>query len=299
MRKLHRYTLTIIPALFTISSGLLGQTINTYKFIEPNISLSLDSNYFKISNRYSNETYGTEIYDFLYSVDSLRKMLLQISADHPVKYPPKKVTDSIVVSKTEEIRKMQSDTFSIINIDKQIKDINGFSCIGFVAYNKMSGKYSTVISGYHYSDNDKTHLTCMSNYNDLDTAYIILTNFLAGFRSYSYLEIENEESLIKKKYSVMVNPYKTESDVYKYRRKTFIGLVSTNEKINHTIAGARLSFWGGFESFTPDKDGKLIILSNDSEKGTIIKKGELIILNSFGKKVKVPFSFTYQNTGPL
>ena len=105
MKKLNRYALPFIPVLFAFFPDISGQAPNTYKFIEPNISLSFDSNYFKITNRYSNETYGKESYDFLYGSDSLRKMQIHISANHPVKYPPKKVIDSLITSGGKDAKK--------------------------------------------------------------------------------------------------------------------------------------------------------------------------------------------------
>lgn len=299
MKKTDQYIFTfLLTSLFSVT--IFGQTGNTYKFIEPNISVSFDSNYFKIGNRYSNGTYGTESYDFSYQDDFSKRVRIHIKADHPIDFPPEKERDSIILAAIEEIKNTINDTFSIVNIDKQIRDINGFSCVGFVGFDKIEKKYSVFIGCYHHSDNDNTEINYISNAKDLEAEYKTLILLLTGFHSYSKQQIDNEDSIIKNKYTVVVKEVKTIPDDLKYRPKTYIGNISTKEKLEHPISEVRLKISLGFEVFTPNIDGQVLILSNDGgDKGPMIKKGELVLLNSFGKKVKLPFSFTYQNNGPL
>jgi hypothetical protein len=295
MKKINHYAFTFLLISLLSVTEISGQTVNTYKFIEPNISVSFDSTYFKIGNRYSNEIYGKESYDFSYQGDPSKKVRIHIKADHPIKYPSKKERDSLTIAGIEKIKNTQNDTFAIINIDKQIRDINGFSCVGFVGYNKLKNKYSSYIGCYHYSENDNTEVNYMSTGNDLETEYKILTSFLTGFHSYSQQQIDREDSIIKNKYTVAVTEIKTIPDNLKYRPKTYVGVISTKEKLEHTVSEVKLKSSFGFELFTPNKDGQIYIVSDDRDKGTLTKNGELVLLNSFGKKVKVPFTFTYQN----
>jgi hypothetical protein len=139
----------------------------------------------------------------------------------------------------------------------------------------------------------------MSNGKDLEIEYKTLTSFLSGFRSYSKQQIDREDSIIKNKYTVVVTETKTITDDLKYRPKTYIGIISTKEKLAYPISEVRLKLSLGFELFTPSTNGQVYIVSNDKDQGSVTKNGELVLLNSFGKKVKIPFSFTYQNNGPL
>ena len=77
-----------------------------------------------------------------------------------------------------------------------------------------------------------------------------------------------EDSVIKNKYAVVVAQTKIVPDELKDRPKTYIGIISTKEKLNNTIAEVRLKSSLGFELFTPNKDGRVFILSNDTDKGT-------------------------------
>ena len=283
----------------TAKAGQSDSVPNSIKFIEPNISVLYDSAFFKVTQRYSNTFYETESYDFSYQGDSTKKATIHIKADHPIKYPPKQERDSLILAGIDEIKKTVNDTFSIANIDNQIRDINGFSCVGFVGYDKISKRYSTLIGCYHFSDMDNTEVSYISKGNDLEMEYQILMSFLSGFNSYSQREIDHEDSLIKSKYTVVITPATMVIDNFKYRPKTYIGVVSINQKLEHKISEVRLNNSLGQEIFSPSESGQVPILSNDNEKGNITKEGQLILLNAFGKKVKLPFTFTYINKGTL
>ncbi len=290
-----------ITLLFSILSfctiRLVGQ--NTHKFIEPNISISYDSNYLKIGQRYSNTSYETEEYDFTYQGDSTKKAAIHVKAGHPIDFPPKHIRDSLFLKGLSEIENAQKDSFTLVSIDKKVRDIFGFSSVGLVGYDKLNKEYTTLISCFHFSENDNTQIDFISNGKVLDDEYNIVISLLKGFKSYSKQEIENEEQIIKSKYSVLVVPTKTIINNFKFRPRTFLGIVSTKQPLQHKIAEVRLNNTIGQEIFTPDENGKVYILLNDKVKGNLSKKGELMIFNSFGKKVKIPFTFSYINKGVL
>lgn len=290
---MNKFITLLFLTLSFCSAKLSGQ--NTYKFIEPNVSISYDSNYFKIGQRYSNTFYESDAYDFSYQGDATKKVTIHIKAGQPIEFPPKHLRDSLILAGLDEIKHAQNDTFSITNIDTKIRDISGFSCVGVVGFDKTNKEYATVISCYHFSDNDKTEVNFISNGKDLDNEYAIIISFLKNFTSYSKQEIENEEQLIKNKYTVVVVPTQTVIDNFKYSPITYLGIVSTKQPLQHKISEVRLTGSVGQEIFSPDENGKVYIISNDKDKGNISKKGELVIFNSFGKKVKLPFTFSYIN----
>jgi hypothetical protein len=290
------FTLLLSPIFFIISTNLFGQELNSYKFIEPNISISYDSNIYKIANRYSNTTYETESYDFEFKLDTVNKSSIYIKADHPIVFPPKKTQDSLMLLGLEEIKAMENDSFAIVSFDKVVRDVNGFSCLGFVGYDKTNKQYATIISCYHFSENDNTEIKYMSvNKNDLDEDYGLLKGFLSGFKTYNKTAITKEEKFIKNKYTIIVLPTKIVVENFKYRPKTYLGIVKTKQKLEHAIKEVQLINNWGAEIFAAEPNGTVPIICNDKQKGKIAKKGMLVLLNSFGKKVKIPFTFSYVN----
>lgn len=300
MTKNNNYFSTTLLSLTLVllSASLFGQKQNSYKFIEPNISLSYDSIRYQITNRYSNTTYETESYDFEFRLDTINKVNINIKANHAIDFPPRKTLDSLMLLGLVDIKAMENDSFAIANYDKQVRDINGFSCLGFVGYDKVNKKFATIISCYHLSANDNTEVKFLSaNKNDLDADYEILKNFLADFKTYSKADIDKEDKLIKSKYAITVLPTTTIIDNLQGRPKTYIGVVKPKQKLEHTVKEVRLTNDFGQEIFSPSPDGSVSIVCNDKAKGKVIKKGEFVLLNSFGKNVKVPFTFSYINNG--
>jgi len=302
MKKSGHYTCIVVLTILIVKANLFGQVPNAYKFIEPNSSFSYDSNFFKIGNHYSNESWGQESYDFYYKVNNSEKARFHISGQHPVAYLSKKEGDSIMAAGIEMIKMMSNDTFSIVNFDKKVRNVKGFSCVGFVGFDKTDRSYGTFIKCNHLSDRDYTEMDCLFRGNkDLDSAYRVLTSFLSGFKSYSAQQIKTEDSVIRNRYTVVVHPAKAADD-FKGMPATYSGVVSVEQRLEHKISEVRIALGdnvGTFAVFYPNDRDQVPIFSNDPGKGTVTKKGEFVMLTSFGKKVKVPFSFTYQNNGPL
>jgi hypothetical protein len=281
--------------LFLVSANTFAQK-NSYKFIEPNISISYDSNRFQITNRYSNTSYETESYDFEFKPDTVNKVNINISANSPIDFPPRKTRDSLMLLGLSKIKSTKNKSFDIVSYDQQVRDIDGFSCLGFVSYNKRNKQYATIINCYHFSTDDYTEIKYLSiNKNNLDADYELLKNFLSDFKTYSEADIINEENLIKSKYTVIVIPEKTTTNGYQNSPETFVGIVKTKEKLENTIKEVRLTNDFGKQIFSPEPNGSVSISCNDKEKGKVIKRGELVLLNSFGKSVKIPFTFSYDN----
>lgn len=298
MNKYSRL-LTLISLCSIFSSNVLGQKLNTYKFIEPNVSVSYDSNFFKVAQRYSNTFYETEAYDFKYQIDTGNRVTIHLKADHAGERPSMSVLDNQMLSGIKELKTVDTDSFKVVSIDESPRHIQGFSLVGFVGFDKINKQYLTMISGFRISESDKTEIRySSSNRNDLEKDYEILKTFLSQFKAYSKQKIAKEAAEIKNKYSVTINPTKTVMDNFKYRRKTYLGIVTVNQRLQHQVAEVRLTTSLGQEIFTPDEKGQVAIICIDEKKGTVVKEGELVLLSSFGKKVKLPFTFSYVNTGP-
>jgi hypothetical protein len=99
--------------------------------------------------------------------------------------------------------------------------------------------------------------------------------------------------MIKNKYSVSVTQLTKDGNDSSV---TYRGLVKINGTLTNRIIEVRIGTTISKEIFVPDSEGQQIFITlNDKNKGRIFKQGEIILLNSFGKKVNIPFSFSYIN----
>ncbi len=289
MKKILFFTSLFLTTL------LFGQSRQTYKFIEPNISVSYDSNFFSIGTRYSNSFYETENYDFKVK-NNPNKIQILVKADIPASdnYSMTDLQKSMT-SKINDIQKIGIEETEIVSYDKEVKKVGDFLCLGFVGYVKPIKTYMTTIVCNHISENDLTEIDFgFPNSKNLDSCYKIVSEFVNGFKFYSKAQVSYEDSLIKKLYSVSVVATKDTIENFKWRNSTFLGIVKTNEPLKHKVKEARLEISYGEEMFEALPNGEVPITCNDIEKGEIKKHGKLIILNSFGKIVKIPFEFSYK-----
>jgi hypothetical protein len=285
-------------ATFFFASHLHAQKGSGYLFIEPNISLSFDSTKFKIGKRYSNTTYETESYDFTTAFDTANRVLIQVSAKHPLggSMSTKKLEDAMN-DRIKAFLKVKDSRVVLVDYDKKARRVADFVCAGFVLLDKKTKKAATRIVCNHISESDLTEVMLLSMHRkSLVDDYKILEQLLQGFSAYSKARIHKEDSLIKAQYTINVLQAK-DTVMYGFKRQppVYFAVVTTNEPLQHRVKEATLDLKFGKQIFSPNENGEVYITFSDSEKGTIKKTGELVMLNSFGKKVKIPFSFTYEN----
>ena len=283
-------TLDIIPVV------LSGQSRNGYQFIEPNISISFDSSSYTMMNYYSNTYFNSEGWAFIKSDDTLHHIRITISAGYSNLKPKRQVQNNIVQQRKQYIKILPNDTATIVSMEK--RSIDGFSCTGVVALNNISEKYATLIKGFKLFNGGYCELIYVSvGRNDLQKEFKIVTSFLAGFKSYTQKQIRDQDDMIKHKYTIEVDTGDARSISSSDRRATFAGIVKVKQSLEHKVAGVKLDLDDGQEVFSPDENGEVRIVTFDPAKGKVTKRGEFIIFNSFGKKVSLPFSFSYTSNG--
>jgi hypothetical protein len=273
---------------------LFGQNKNGYKFIEPNISISYDSNLYSVGTRYSNSVYETEHFEFIFKPKQ-DKIKIFVKADIPsIDFVSMKMLEESMTKRIEDVKKIQDGETELINYDKQVRKVGDFLCLGFVAFIKPIKSNMTSIICNHISDNDLTEISFIFiETKNLDSCYKIVLDFVSGFKYYTRAQVNYEDSLIKNNYSVSITKSSDTIENFKWRKTTFLGTVKINEQLKHKIKEVRLDMEYGQELFEVQKNGEIRISCNDKGKGTIKKKGQVIIINSFGKNVKVPFEFDY------
>jgi hypothetical protein len=74
-----------------------------------------------------------------------------------------------------------------------------------------------------------------------------------------------------------------------------VGIVKVKEPLQHKLKQVLVYRNGVEEAFEPQNDANIYIATNDKTKGEVKIKCKLVVLNSFGKKVKIPFEFKYTN----
>jgi hypothetical protein len=292
-------SLFLLVNLF-VTSALLAQANRAYIFIEPNISLAYDSTSFQKGKRYVNTVYETEAYDFTYTGNKSLQGSFQIVADHPSGVIGEKLLDSLMLGSMQEFITEMKDSFLVVSRDTAPRKISGFTLMGVILQNKKTKKLQSTFYGLHLTGNDQTQVKfAFRDHSGFEAQYIIVKELLQGFRSYSLEEISSEEEAVRKKYTIDVRP-ESRSLLPPFLRVTYVGSVGVKEPLEHTLLEAAIEISSGSHQLFPaGENGRVLFESRDAGQGEVEKKGHLIFLNSFGKKVKLPFTFTYTNKGVL
>ncbi|MBS1511971.1 MAG: hypothetical protein JST86_14075 [Bacteroidetes bacterium] len=297
MYKLILFTMILLRGF----TNVYGQQHNSYLFIEPNISIAYDSTVFTIAHRYSNTFYETESYDFALVGDSLHRVSIHVEAAHPVP-----VADQVSLPDQERAmnaglkdvkNEAAASKINLVEYDSMVQHIGAFLCVGTRAYDPEKKDSAATIVCFHATPSDNTQVQLIGlQAKSLKDSYAILRQFLQGFTAYSKAAIDKEDSLIKARYSIQVVAATDTVENLRWRNNDYLAVVKTNEPLLHRFKEVRLDMEsGGKEIFAAGTTGTVYVASHSNQKGMIERKGEFIVLNSFGKMVKIPFSFRYEN----
>jgi hypothetical protein len=285
--------------LFLVSFciALPAQNFNKIEFIEPNVSIHYDSLQFKVRGKFAHHLYAKEFIYFDVLTREKLKITIKLAPNNPIKNINALFQkDSLVLAYKEKLINTKGEDIQLTYIDTGIVRIHDFSCYGFIFTNTKEPEVYHAIHGIHATADNFTQVDYYGlNEKDLASCYKNLTRFLAGFKSYSALEITTMEQAIKNKYTVKVDSIANPK--LKPFHFTYTGKISIREKLQHKLLAIHINApnGNGIQIFKPNKLNQTFIAIQDKEKGRLTKEGVAIFLNELNKVIAVPFTFSYFN----
>lgn len=289
----------ILTLLFAYQTSGFCQSSQSNLFIEPNVALKYDNSSLKVTDRFSNSYYGTEAYSLNYLKKDGSKSYIYIEAKNSTTTPDQNYQDSILDISIEYLNSIKSDSISVYKKAKTInyKEFSGYSVV--FKYEKEN-KYATAFYCYKYFDGGICVISYLSaaaaKVDSYKSEYSILTSLIDGLITYSKKDLEilnSEEKQISDKIKIIVDSIPRPADFH--FEATFLGNVTIIDESKSEIK--HLEVQGEYYPQIVEKDslGKFFIYFNDKQKGFIEKEGILIIKDKIGRKVTVPFKFSYYN----
>lgn len=306
----YRFLLLVL-LLAGADMHLKAQQWNAYQFIGPNISISYDSNYFKVGNWYSNSPYN-DAYDFTLKNDAVSKTWIYIEPRlNNGSYITEATLDSFMQAGMQEFKNKKSKDLLTFSYDTIPVKINGFTCIGIILCDKDKKHFIRTIICNHISQNDLTTVKFTSFGNtSLQNDYLVLTKFFSGFASYSPEQIAAHDASVRENFKVTVTQTKkpgidttvtVKNGVTNYYIKPhdYEGIVKISPLSSspYIIKQVRIKLKASsFQIFEPLKNGDVIISCGAAKKGTSVTQyGEIIMGHLLDKDVSIPFTFSYIN----
>jgi hypothetical protein len=275
-----------------------AQDRNAYHFIEPNASFSYDSNVYKLTEVRTSMRLDKNSYDFTLKDKKLGRTRILLRTEFSDLEPTQARQDSIIKEIDKHFTKTVAADETIVKVmEKKNLTLHGFSCLGISGVEPGTKRNSSTVIAVRLFKTGLTFLTLVSDdATELDKNLEIVKNLLAGYKSYTREEMEKEEEAIKKKYTVMVDSTALTTVEKTYKRSTYAGIVRLSPKSENRIYGAMLGNQLYSEETDAVKNNEVRISVTDREPGKFTHYGSLIVLNSFGKRVWMPFTITYTNT---
>lgn len=285
-----RIILVFICAL--IAGRVAAQNSNGYLFIEPNISLKYDSALLKQKDRYTNPVYGTETYGFLYNAPDRTRSSVQISTGLPPKNADQRYQDSVANALIKQMNRYAGDSIAIKAARPfRYKSFQGY---GFITMNKKRKESTIVYSCTRFFDDGFCKIYYLSADKNAITGFdkdsLVITGLIDGIEGYSKQDFEKEAELLKQKYTIVVDSIGRPQG-FSSIEANYFAMLKVKGKLENTIQSADF----GYQQFFPDYKNEVLIYFNDTEKGLIEKKGDLIMLTKVGKQIRLPFKFSYYN----
>jgi hypothetical protein len=275
-----------------------AQDKNAYQFIEPNISISYDSNLYKISELLGSQKMTKNSYSFTMKAKDLAKTKILVRSEITDMEATQWRQDSIIKTMDSAfIAMIKADSTVLKVTEKKLTTLQGFSCLGIAGYEPDVKRHSSSLVAVRLFKTGITIITLViDEQKDLSKSFDVLNTLLSGYKFYTAEEMEKEEEAIKKNYTITVDSVAFSLVEKNYKRSTYAGIVRLSPKPEHKIYGVMLGNQVFSEQTGAVANNEIRISLRDHEPGKFTHNGSLIVLNSFGKRVWLPFTITYTNT---
>jgi hypothetical protein len=276
----------ILPTL--LITLITGNLYAQYRFIEPNIGFSYNSSELTIKDSSANAVTGTEAYGFTIAVPGRERSYAQVSTDNALVKPGRSSEDSLYKALVNQVNRYAGD--SMIVEHKKFISHKGFTGLGYLTRHTRQKAWSVAFYGARFLEDGicKVYYTSLSRQpiDNMDKDFVKFTSLIDGIQTYSKKNIQKEAEALKRRYTVVVDSVSLSMPDISYA-----GRVRVKEKPEHPVHSVKMDY----QTYFPDYRGYVIIFCQDAAKGKIEKEAELILLNAIGKKVAIPFNFTYYN----
>jgi hypothetical protein len=287
--------------LWLIVLGVLGihvlnaqSSVKHYVFIEPNISLTYDSTIYNLGSKIVTHSDLTESYPLRYQ--PLSAFILVEAKNAHANFTVKQ-QDSLI---KESLASQTGEKFNNEGVSKLGKLLNYRNFKGYSVVTKSVKKQIYMVTFYttKYFEGGTCNIVYTAKRDkpieNIENDFKIYCNLLDGIKTFDESLLSKERQALVNKYTVTVKPSKAVAEGLEIKTK-FYGIVKIKEQLEHQVFGVKVPLTLGSKVFLPDSFGNIIIQCNDSQKGNVTKNCDLIVLNSFGKKISIPFTFTYKN----
>jgi hypothetical protein len=262
---------------------------NDTLYIKPNAFLAYDSTIFSSSQQSADMYYTSGVELSLKNAKG--STMIHFNAGPNFTEPSLAMQDSTIEKRKSGVATMKEfDDANMPEVEKKIRHVYGFSCFASTLYNPTGKSYTTSIKGLSLFKDGYCYVDYYAlGQDDIEHAYKIMEDILAGFTSHPYNELRREDSIVAASYTVSIDSSAVSQQEAEQQKITHAVIVHAQQPLKHTVKGAM--FKGRF--FKANEKGEVRITISDYMPGPYEHKGTYVVMNAFGKLVEIPFTVFY------
>ena len=172
---------TLLFSIFLFFSlALCAQLFNSKVLLEPNISISYDSSAFKIDVPYSKLKIQSDRISFNQITEDSTNRIIDIIGHESNDFYTVNLDSSLLEELRDYMKKLHS-MIKIVEYDKTIRHINGFSCYGIILLDKRNNDCYCYVIGHRFTGNENMDFRLRSTLpKKLDEEYKVIKLFTKG-----------------------------------------------------------------------------------------------------------------------
>lgn len=283
-----KFIVTVISCILLF--GCYSQGNTQYIFVEPNISVNLDTSLFLVETEV-NKT-NVDFISVRSKQDSSMIILMSSFSDYS---PTTEELDQLLDKAIENGMQKENDTFQVIPPIKPFR-YNSFYGIEYLIRTIETNNYFHIFKLNSFWEGGTCELFYTVPYNqkpnNLKYSSIEIKDFINKIRKYSKSNLALINQQVISSLEIEIDSIERPDFFYNFLERTYFGSISTNPKYVLLEASMEDGKAPVFRDFVGEE---LFINFNDFEKGIITKKMELTVLDSLSRKVVIPFILEYNN----
>lgn len=289
-----------LPILICLCTQVFAQKYNAHVFISPNVSVSYDTLIFRTGKTFGSPSYEGQSQEFNTALKDSIKRIIYVSPVSTYENFAASFQDSVMLASISYLtKKAGNDTIRLMETS-HLFHWNGFSCLGFstfVSADTASG-YANLFQCLKTFKGGLCQITYIASEKQptsLKTDSVLLVQLLSGIKDHTPDDYKKEDEWIKRRTKVWVNRMsKPLTETQKRWGISYYGELYVKPAKNRKIKEIHVRDGHGYRLYR-QKSGNSPVLIEISEKkhGKCQGAGKVILYDSLGKEVEVPFKFTY------
>lgn len=290
-RSVKEFVLLFWLALIGIDANCQSQ--NLISFLEPNLAIKYDSNYFKQTSYFTNDTYHRQSLSFLHVSKSIGKSSIMLSCWPKGSGLEIKNIDSSLIS-SEQIASRRAPEIAIVSANK-VQTINNFRYLVTIIKSRTEPWAGVIIRAVRVDDQGTCELVYTSTKTqtaDYKNDLALVKDFLGDIIFLSKDQIKIEDSIVRATTIISFDSSKVGSKNLEIRDDAVFGKINVSLPKDYLLKELHIAdpnLESSYRVIYPDSPTQMSISIPKLDRPSSQRLCELIVESKLKRPIRIPF----------